>query len=95
MGKIFRAHYDQSNKEFEVLRKEYIFDPYSRKMRYETKWQHYKYYKTLNSALEGCDYYRKFDTKINWDKSYENDFPHINPRIIIYRFKAVRRDDIE
>lgn len=94
MEKIFRANYDQSNKEFEVLRKQYRFDPYLRKLIKESEWSHYKYYKTLNSALEGCNRIRKSNSKIDWDESYEIEFPHIKPRIIIYRFKAVRRDDL-
>ena len=99
---IRRASYDQSTKEFEVLRITYRWDKYTRKLSNEPKWHHYKYYKTLNSALDAVKDFRN-----SWyDKAYydypalgggiehEQKYPHLKPTITIHRYKAVRRDDL-
>ena len=99
---IRRASYDQSTKEFEVLRITYSWDKYTRKLSNEPKWHHYKYYKTLNTALDAVKDFRN-----SWyDKAYydypalgggiehEQKYPHLKPTITIHRYKAVRRDDL-
>lgn len=98
---IRRASYDNSDKDFEVLQITYRYDKYSRRLINEPKWHHYKYYKTLNSALDAV-----LDFRNSWsDKAYydypamfggieqEKKYPHIKPTITIHRYKAVRRDD--
>ena len=89
-------------KEFEVLRITYSWDKYTRKLSNEPKWHHYKYYKTLNSALDAVRDFRN-----SWyDKAYydypalcggieqEQKYPHIKPTITIHRYKVARRDDL-
>lgn len=99
---IRRASYDQSTKEFEVLRITYRWDKYTRKLSNEPKWHHYKYYKTLNSALDAVkDFRNSWYDKAYYDypslgKGIENEekYPHLKPTITIHRYKAVRRDDL-
>ena len=65
---IRRASYDQSTKEFEVLRITYRWDKYGRKLSNEPKWHHYKYYKTLNSALDAVrDFRNSWYDKVYYD----------------------------
>ena len=99
---IRRASYDQSTKEFEVLRITYSWDKYTRKLSNEPKWHHYKYYKTLNSALDAVrDFRNSWYDKAYYDYpalgggiEHEQKYPHITPTITIHRYKAVRRDDL-
>ena len=99
---IRRASYDQSTKEFEVLRITYSWDKYTRKLSNEPKWHHYKYYKTLNSALDAVrDFRNSWYDKAYYDYpalgggiEHEQKYPHLKPTITIHRYKAVRRDDL-
>ncbi len=96
---IRRASYDQSTKEFEVLIITYRWDKYSRKLINEPKWHHYKYYKTLNSALDAArdirsNWYYKDYPAMNGGIEQEQKYPHIKPTIVMHRYKAARRDDM-
>ena len=88
----------KSLKPFEVLCKEYIFDKYSRVIKNEPKWRHFKYYRTVAGANDACKEFRN-----SWyDKVYrdypsmgsiENElkYPHIKPTITIKRYKIIER----
>lgn len=98
---IRRASYDHSTKEFEVLRITYRWDKYGRKLSNKPNWHHYRYYKTLNSALNAVrDFRNSWYDKVYrdypaMDVGIENEqkYPHIKPTITIRRYKAVRRDE--
>jgi hypothetical protein len=99
---IRRAYYDKSTKEFEVLRITYRWDKYGRKLSNEPKWHHYRYYKTLNSALDAIKDIRnsRYDKAyydypaMNGGIEHERKYPHIKPTITIHRYKIARRDDL-
>lgn len=94
-----RAKYDFSTKPFEVLCKEYRFDKYSRMIKNEPKWRHYKYYQTFEGANDAIKAFRN-----SWyDKVYrdypsmgnvENEakYPHIKPTITVKRYMVIERD---
>ena len=98
---IYRSSNDKSTKEFEVLRITYQWDKYGRKLSSEPYWHHYKYYKTLNSALDAVrDFRNSWYDKVYYDYpamttgiENEKEYPHITPTITIHRYKAARRDD--
>ena len=95
-----RPHWDTSTKEFEVLRRTYVWHKYTRKLMYNEGWQHHKYYKTMRAALDAVrDFRNSWYDKRYYDypamgggKEAEEAYPDIEPRITIYRYKAVRRD---
>lgn len=98
-GLIKRNHWDKSKKEFEVLVIEYTFEKYTRVLRFEPKWRHYRYYKTLEAAEMALMVFRKKDSYCDYPsfgrgKEVEGQYPNIKPTINISRFKACRRDDI-
>jgi hypothetical protein len=88
-------------KKFEVLRKSYRWDKYSRNLINEPKWYHYKYYKTLDSAMDAVKDFRNS----LYDKAYydypamhggieqENEYPKIKPTITIHRYKVDKRKE--
>jgi hypothetical protein len=91
--------YDNSTKEFEVLQITYRWDKYTRKLINDPRWKHYKYYKTLKSALDAVKDFRKsiYD-KIYYDYpamgggiENEKKYPNIKPNITINRYKAIKR----
>lgn len=96
-----RPTYDKSTKEFEVLIITYRWDKYTRKLKNEPIWQHYRYYKTLNAALDAVKDFRNSSS----DKAYydypalgggiehEKKYPHIRPTITINRYKAISRNN--
>lgn len=100
--KIKRSPFKTSEKEFEVLKIEYRWDKYTRKLIQEPEWFHFKYYNTLEAAQDAVRDFRN-----SWyDKVYrdypamtigvenEKKYPHIRPTITINRYKVARRDDI-
>lgn len=98
MEKIFRKSYDHSTKEYEVLRKTYRWDKYTRQISNLPHWRHYRYYKTLESAYDAIrDIRDGFYDKAYYDypgAHNEERFPHIKPTITIHRYKVSKRDDL-
>ena len=100
--KITRASYDTSTKEFEVIRITYSWYKYTRKLMHKPAWEHYRYYKTISAALDAIKEFRNsWYDKVFYDypamlTGIENEkrYPHIKPTLTIYRYKAVRRDDL-
>ena len=88
--------YDRSSKLFEVLIIRYSWYKYSRTISSQSKWGHYGYYKTMESALHACRDLRRntFHRRANEfpGADREKDYPNIIPRITIYRFKAIKRN---
>ena len=91
-----RPSYDKSTKPYEVQRKHYRFFKYGRNLSYPANWVHCKYYETLESAEAALKDFRRSGL----DRAYrdypwnEKDFPHITPTINIYRYRAVKRDEV-
>lgn len=83
---IFRHKDDISTKEYEVLYKYYIFDLTTRKKSTAVwNWQHRKYYKTMESALQAVRDLRNNSYTSRWEG---------NGKVYITRYKAVRRWDM-
>ena len=80
----------------------YRWDKYARKLINEPKWSHYKYYKTLTSALDAVrDYRNSWSDKVYYDYpamtigiENEKKYPQFKPTIMIRRYKVARRDDL-
>lgn len=92
--------YDTSIKQYEVLRITYRYDKYSRKLINKPTWEHYRYYKTMEGALDAArDLRHSFIDKAYYDypalfsgAENEKKYPFLTPTISIYRYKAVHRD---
>lgn len=87
--------WDKSTKPYEVFQKRYIWDKYSRVIRNNPKWVHYKYYDTLEGALQAikdlrCNLYHN-GVQDYPGESRETEYPHIIPTLTIERFKAGKR----
>lgn len=85
------------DKEYEILRKEYVFDKYQRKLMYEPYWRHYKYYKTYNSAQNAIiDIRKNYKYPLDYpgygNIESEKLYPHITPQIRISRFKIIKKN---
>jgi len=85
--------YDTSKKEFEVQYRYYTFFKYNRKLKHKSDgWLHFKYYKTINGAIDSLKEFRK---KGVWDypgESIESNYPKLIPTLTIRRYRIVKRD---
>jgi hypothetical protein len=85
-------NYDKSTKPIEVLYKEYMFTKYTRKLRFEPRWRHFKYYSTLHGANDALLVFKKYGKRDYPGADYEKDYPHITPTITITRYKIIKRE---
>jgi hypothetical protein len=87
-----KPSYDTSTKPYEILRIEYVFDKYTRKLFYGNgQWPHFKYYKTAQGAQDAITAFRQ---RARWDTpgaANESKYPDIKPRIYLYRYKMIKR----
>lgn len=99
---MIKPHYDKSTKQFEILRITYVWDKYSRKLKNNPTWHHWKYYTTLKSALDAVrDFRNSLHDKIYYDYpamgggvENEQKYSHIKPIITICRYKVIFRDEL-
>jgi hypothetical protein len=88
--------WDKSTKKFEVQVKHYIWDKYSRVLKHNPKWLHYRYYNTYDSGLDALrDFRRSIYDKWYYDypgADREKEFPNIKPTINIKRYRLIERD---
>ena len=92
---IRRSPNDHSTKPFEILERRYVFDKYKRKIWINEGWKHYKYYNTLQSALDAIrDIRHSYIDKAYYDypgfgKGIEAEakYPRIRPTLTIIRYK--------
>lgn len=106
LSKIFKVYevpvvqpnprsWDKSTKEYEVFQKRYVWDKYSRVIRNKPQWLHYKYYDTLEAAMQGAKdlrrspYHRSVQDYPGITR--EAEYPNIVPTLTIERFKAGKR----
>ena len=95
-----RPKYDNSNKEYEVQVKWYIFEKYTRKQRPSsfTEWHHHKYYSTIEGALDAIRDIRKQSYCVDYpgygNIENEKKYSHIKPTLNIYRYRIVKREFI-
>jgi len=73
--------YDFSTKPYELLSKKYYFYTTIRKLDYQTRWEHFKYYNTLEGAKNAIKEHRKHSSHLDFRDS-----------VLLSRFKIEKRN---
>lgn len=92
---IKRASYDKSTKQFEILCKEYWWYKYERKIAEKPEWKHYRYYNTMEAAMDAIRDIRHRILDVAYrdypGKDLEVKYPHLKPIITIRRYRINER----